>query len=150
MLLLVVGQGAGDPSYPAPSPATKPLAVPVQEIRLSIDEVGKRVVLDRWGEIKGVGAELVIALAAPFREARQRELPPEQYPYLTKQELQIQLECKSDEVLRRQVLRCRNAIRRGAEKEGDPKPPIDAVIENSKWHGYRLNPDRVRLIALKR
>ena len=150
LLLLVVGQGAGDPSYPAPSPATKPLAVLVQEIRLSIDEVGKRVVLERWGEIKGVGAELIIALAAPFRKARQRELPPEQYPYLTKQELQIQLECKSDEVLRRQVLRCRNAISRGAEKAGDPKPPIDAVIENIKWHGYRLNPDRVRLIALKR
>ena len=56
---------------------------------MSIDEVGKRVVLEGWGEIKGVGAELVIALAAPFREARQRELRPEQYPCLTKQKLRI-------------------------------------------------------------
>ena len=24
---------------------------------------------------------------------------------------------------------------------------IDAVIENIQWHGYRLNPDRVRLVA---
>ena len=55
---------------------------------MSIDEVGKRVVFERWGEIKGVGAELLIALAAPFREARQSELAPEQYPYLTKQKLE--------------------------------------------------------------
>ena len=27
---------------------------------------------------------------------------------------------------------------------------IDAVIENSQWHGYRLNPDQVRLVVLSR
>ena len=51
---------------------------PLQEIRMSVDEVGKRVVFQRWGEIKGVGAELLIVLAAPFREAREAEVPPEE------------------------------------------------------------------------
>ena len=31
---------------------------------------------------------------------------------------------------------------------GDPLPTLDAVIENHPWRGYRLNPDRVRIVAL--
>ena len=117
---------------------------------MSIDEIGKRVVFERGREIKGVSAELLIALAAPFREAWKGELAPEAYPYLTKEKLAGQLNCKSDEVLRRRVLRCRNAIKSLAEQAGDPELSIDAVIENSQWHGYRLNPDRVRLFLLSR
>jgi hypothetical protein len=150
LLSLVVGQRSEVTSYPAPATAPTIIEAPLQEIRMSIDEVGKRVVFERWGEIKGVGAELLIALAAPFREAREDELAPEGYPYLTNDRLARQLNCKSDEVLRRRVLRCRNAINGLAERVGGPKPPIDAVIENSQWHGYRLNPDRVRLVVLPR
>jgi hypothetical protein len=111
--------------------------------------VSKCVIFERWGEIKGVGAEFLIAVAAPFREAREGELAPEKYAYLTTQKLERQLKCVS-EVLRYRVLRCRNAIKRRAEKAGDHELPIDAVIESSQWYGYRLNPDRVRLIASQR
>ena len=124
-------------------------AAPVQEIQISIDEDGKRVIFEGWGEIPGAGAELLIALAAPFHEARQRELAPEQYPYLKTQKLKLQLDCGSDEVLRRRVRRCRNAIKKLAEEADNPELPMDAVVESSQWHGYRLNPDRVRLIAYK-
>jgi hypothetical protein len=116
---------------------------------MSVDEVGKRVVFERWGEIKGVGAELLIALAAPFRRARERELVPEEYSYLNTATLMRQLKCKSGEGLRRRVLRCRNATRL-AKQVGDAGLPIDAVIESSQWHGYRLNPDRIRLVVLPR
>ena len=146
LLSLVVGQRSEVTSYPAPTTPPTIIEAPLQEIRMSIDEVGKRVVFERWGEIKGVGAELLIALAAPFREAREGELAPEGYPYLTKDRLACQLNC-DDEVLRRRVLRCRNAINGLAEQAGDPELPIDVVIENSQWHGYRLNPDRVRLVS---
>ena len=54
--------------------------------------------------------------------------------------------CESDEVLRRRVYRCRKRIKTLARDAGDPEPSLDAVIENSPWHGYRLNPDRVRLV----
>jgi 7-cyano-7-deazaguanine synthase in queuosine biosynthesis len=148
LLSLVVGQRSDITSYPAPTSIPKtPEAVP-PEIRMSIDDVRKRVVFERWSEIKGVSAELLIALAAPFREGRERELAPEEYSYLNKETLMRQLKCKSDEVLRRRVLRCRNAINKLAKQAGAPEPPIDAVIENSQWHGYRLNPDRVRLVNL--
>ena len=72
------------------------------------------------GRDKGVGAELLIALAAPFRDARERELAPEGYPYLTKERLARQLNCESDEVLRRRVLRCRNAINGLADQSRRP------------------------------
>jgi hypothetical protein len=39
LISLVVGQGAADASYPAPSRATESAAAPVQQIRMSIDEV---------------------------------------------------------------------------------------------------------------
>ena len=42
----------------------------------------KRVIFDRWGEITGVGAELLIALAEPFREAMKEELTPENFPFI--------------------------------------------------------------------
>ncbi len=116
---------------------------------MSIDKVGKRVVFERGREIRGVSAELLIALAAPFREAREGELAPEKYPYLTKEKLARQLNYEFDEVLRRRVSRCRKTINSLAKTAGDPELPIDAVIENSPWHSYRLNPDRVRLVNLR-
>jgi hypothetical protein len=148
LISLVVGQGAGDhPDY-APSRAVEPLASPPpREIRMSIDEGSKRVMFERWGEIGGIGAELLIALAAPFREATQKERAPEQYPFLETSKLTHQLRC-DDELLRRRVLRARNAVKKLAINAGDLEPPMNAVIESSQWHGYRLNPDRVRLVAL--
>jgi hypothetical protein len=151
LISLVVGQGGGDasyPAYPAPSRTPEPVAAPAQGIGISIDEVGKRIVFERWGEIKGVSAELIIALAASFREATRNEMAPGRYPFLETSKLIRQLKCGSDEVLRRRVLRCRNAIKKLAKDAGDVEPSMDAVIENSQWHGYRLNPDRIRLIAI--
>ena len=149
LISLVIGQHSEITPYPPPANAPKMAEASVQEIRISIDEVGKRVIFERWGEMKGVGAKLLIALAAPFREARESELAPEKYPYLSTQTLARQLKCESG-VLRRQALRFRNEINRRAEKAGDPELPVDAVIESSQWYGYRLNPDRVKLIALQR
>jgi Queuosine biosynthesis protein QueC len=148
LLSLVVGQSSGVTSYPTSISTAEPVEAPVQEIRMSIDEIGKRVIFERWGELRGVRAELLIALAAPFREARQNELTPERYPYLATKKLEHQLYCESNEVLRRRVLRCRVAIKELAKDAGDLELAMDAVIESSQWHGYRLNPDRVRLIAL--
>jgi len=58
------------------------------------------------------------------------------------------LRIDSAEMLRRHVLRCRKKINRLATKAGDALPSIDAVIETSQRHGYRLNPDTVRIVAI--
>jgi hypothetical protein len=115
---------------------------------MSIHESVKRVVFAGWGEIVGVSAELLIALAEPFRDALRKELAPEHYPFFETSKLCRQIGCESDEVLRRRVLRCRNRIKAIAKISGEAEPSLDAVIENSQRRGYRLNPDRVRLVAL--
>jgi hypothetical protein len=150
LLSLCVSRPGEGSDYQVPSTAPKQVNVVASAIRMSIDEDGRRVLLDRWGEIGGVSAEVLIALAEPFREAARQELPPERYPFLETSKFKRQIKCKTDEVLRRRILRCRNKIKKLARDAGDTEPSLDAVIENSQWHGYRLNPDRMRLIALKR
>jgi hypothetical protein len=148
LLSLVVAQGSEGSSYVAPSSALEQPRAATSEIRMSIDEDGKRVIFERWGEMKGANAQLLIVLTEPFRDATRKELAPERYPFLQKSNLIRQIECRSDEVLRRRILRCRNKIKKIAKEAGGIELSIDAVIETSQWHGYRLNPDRVRLVAL--
>ena len=110
LLSLVVGQSGEDSTYHVLSPAAGQTAAVAPEIRMAIDEGGRRVVFDRWGEIKGASAQLIIALAEPFRQAMRNKLVPERYPFLKASELMRQISCKSDETLRRQIFRCRNKI----------------------------------------
>jgi Queuosine biosynthesis protein QueC len=147
LLSLVVAQGKEVSSYVAPTSAPEWLIEPTREIRMAIDHDGKHVVFERWGAIKGESAKLLIALAKPFREAIDKELAPERYPFLKTSALKREINCNSDEVLRRRVLRCRNYIEKLAKATGETNPSLDAVIESSQWHGYRLNPDHVRLVA---
>ena len=148
LLSLVVGQRNGMNVYPAPSDLPKQISALSEDIRVGIDEDGGRVVFDWWGDVKGVSADLLLALAKPYREATGSELAPENYPFTKTADLLRQTNCPNKETLRRRVLRCRNTIMKMATRSGDPPPSIDAVIENSQWHGYRLNPDRVRIVAL--
>ncbi len=148
LLSLVAGRRAGDSAYPAESRAIERLVLAGPDIRMAIDEDHKRVIFDRWGEIKGVSAGLMIALAEPFRQAKRDELAPERYPFTKTVNLLRQINCPNEETFRRRVLRCRNKITELAKKAGDPPPSFDAVIENSQRHGYRLNPNRIRIVAL--
>ena len=148
LLPLVVGQHQGGASYHVPSEMPEQLDVVRVEIRIAIDEEGQRVVFDGWGEVKGVGAALIIALAEPFRRAMLEELSPERYPFTESGELCHKTGCDNEETFRRRVLRCRNRIKKLAKVAGDPPPSIESVIENIQWRGYRLNPDRVRIVAL--
>jgi hypothetical protein len=148
LLSLVVGQHDAVKAHPAPSRESKEVPTIGTEIRIAVDEKGERVVFDRWGEIKGKCAMLLIALAAPFREATHDELAPENFRFTKTVDLLRQTHCANEETIRRRVLRCRNWIAKMAKCAGDPRPSIEAVIENNQWHGYRLNPDRVRIVAL--
>jgi Queuosine biosynthesis protein QueC len=148
LLSLIVGQRGEGGIYPMPTLAPKQAVAAAPEKRMAIDKGGKRVVFDRWGEIKGAIAELIIALAEPFRDATRKELAPESYPFLETSKLMRQINCESNEALRRRILRCRNKINKLSRDAGDKDASLDAVIESSQWHGYRLNPDRVRLVAI--
>ena len=102
----------------------------------------------RWGAVKGVSAELLTALAEPFRAVVRDERAPKNYPFTSPRDLRRQTVGDNEETFRRRVLRCRRQIEKLAQDAGAPPLPTDAVIENHPWHGYRLNPDRVRIVAL--
>lgn len=133
------------PVDPAVSSAPAPTH---RDIRMAIDAERKRIVFDRWDAIEGVSAELLILLAEPFQEALWQGLAPERYPFMPTGRLLERLRVASAETLRRRVLRCRREIERLARDAGEAPPSIDAMIETNQRHGYRLNPDRVRIIKL--
>jgi hypothetical protein len=76
------------------------------------------------------------------------EHAPERYPFTKPSNLIGRIGCADDTTLRKIVMRCRNKLKQLAANAGDPPPSIDAVLENIPWHGYRLNPNRVRIVAL--
>jgi hypothetical protein len=149
LISLIVGRSDGDTSYPTPIRIVEATATQARDIRLSVDESSERVLIHGWGELSGANARLIIAMAGPFRGAVSEERPPEEYPFLRKRELLRRMKLKYDDSLRRVILRCRNEIKRLAANRG-AELSIDAVIESSQSHGYRLNPDRVRIIALSK
>jgi hypothetical protein len=147
LLSLVVSQHEGGSVYPTSIGISGQSGTIGQAIRIAVDIKQRRVLVNRWGELGGVNAALIIALSEPFREATRGELAPEHYPFIKSSDLARRTSCDSDETLRRRILRCRNSIAKLAKDAGDPPPSIGAVIENIQWHGYRLNPDRVRIVA---
>jgi hypothetical protein len=145
---LIVSQREGEPAYPERSGTWTQIVTTRADIRMAVDERQRRIIFDLWGEIRGASAELLIALAKPFRQAMRDERAPEGYPFIETSKLMHETNCNSKESLRRRVLRCRNMMVELATNAGDAPPALDSVIESNQWHGYRLNPDRVRLVAL--
>jgi hypothetical protein len=134
--------------YETPSTVTGQTTATDPEIRIAIDATRRRVVFERWGEIKGVVADLLIALAEPFRIAMHDKIAPEHYPFIKTYKLMSLTECDTEETMRRRILRGRNRISEMARAAGYPSPSINAVIESLQGHGYRLNPDRIRIVAV--
>jgi 7-cyano-7-deazaguanine synthase in queuosine biosynthesis len=146
LLSLIVSQREQGSVYLLQSGAVEQVVTDDSEIRIAIDADQRRVRFNRWGVLSGASAALIIALSASFRKAARDERAPENYPYIKSAVLASRIFCDSDETLRRRIHRCRNGIMRLAKNAGEPCPPLDAVIENSQWRGYRLNPDRIRIV----
>jgi hypothetical protein len=150
LLSLVVGQKGGDAAtgYPERSQTKDQIITIRREIRVAIDGNRIRVVFDRWGEIKGVSAELLIFLASLHRQAASDEVAPERYPFAPTRDVLSKLRIDNEELLRRRVFRCRRQIEKLATNARDTPPSLDDVIENRQWRGYRLNPDVIRIVAI--
>lgn len=103
LISLVVGPRQGVTPYPSPERVPEPVTAIRTEIRIAIDEKNDRVLFDQWGDIRGVGARLIIALAEPFRKALQDELAPEHYPFLKKSALMRKTGCDADDTFRRRL-----------------------------------------------
>ena len=118
------------------------------EILMAFDENGQRVVIGGLGEISGAIFQLLDTLRQTFRSAREAELLPQKYPFLKTADLARELNLDGASI-RKRVSRFRNEeIANLCKAAGRPVLPEDAIIENLPWNGYRLNPFRVRLVAL--
>jgi len=148
LLSLIAGRQGESGALPLPITDAEISSGPEVEIRIGIDEQEGHVILDGWGKLEGVSAELIIALAAPYIEALHRGLLPQNYPFTLSGELRRLTDCDDEETFRKRVMRCRKKIESLAKGAGAASPSLDAVIENQQWRGYRLNPDRVRIVAL--
>jgi hypothetical protein len=148
LLPLVVSQRDLTALHPQATQVAHPPVERGPGIRLAIGEDGESVIFDEWGKVTGVGASVLLALVKPFSQAVAAQLAPERYPFIKTRDLLRQLETDNEETLRHQVFRLRRKIEQLARKAGDPSPSDDAVIESNQWHGYRLNPDTVRILAL--
>ena len=114
---------------------------------LAFDDANKHVLIEKLGVISGPSFELLNALRASFRNAGERELRPELYPFVKTIELAHMLSLEEGS-LRKRVYRFRNEdIPDLCRAAGAPALPEDAILENLPWHGYRLNPFRVRLVS---
>jgi 7-cyano-7-deazaguanine synthase in queuosine biosynthesis len=125
LLALVVAQPKSTSvvtEYPAPVEGPGKTDTTHFEVRIATDPDHGRVLLDRWGEIRGVNAKLLIFLADTFRQATKDELAPERYPFTRTHDLLEKLEIDSEETLRRRVFRCRKQIELLATNSGDALP----------------------------
>jgi 7-cyano-7-deazaguanine synthase in queuosine biosynthesis len=118
------------------------------EIFMAFDESGERVVIVGLGAISGALFQLLDALRQTFRSAREAELLPQNYPFLKTADLAHELNLDGASI-RKRVSRFRNEeIVTLCKAAGRHVLPEDAIIENLPWNRYRLNPFRVRLVAL--
>ena len=104
LLSLVVSQREGGAIYPTPVGVSGQPVIVGEEIRIAIDAGRRRVLVNQWGELDGVSAELIIALSEPFRRAVREERSPEHYPFTPSANLARHTRCESNETLRRRIL----------------------------------------------
>ena len=104
-----------------------------------------QVVLVRGGlELKGADYQLLRRLLDIFEEDQQNRKAPENYRFTSTKSLATKLNVRQPTVHQR-VLRIRKRLFEWFVE--DYPLPEDALIENTWWQGYRINP-AVRLLDL--
>ena len=112
----------------------------IGEIRLSLDEKERRVLLEGLQPLTGpANYSLIAQLAAQYRQDREAGRAPENFKYTSAREL-AETFAIHEATLRRRVNRFRKqAAERFEDRNGLPLMQ-DAIIESKDWHGYRINP----------
>jgi 7-cyano-7-deazaguanine synthase in queuosine biosynthesis len=116
------------------------------QMRLALDPRTKLVLIEGMPPIEGsTSFALLEMLAAAWEKDRQAKLAPENHAFLTARSLAKALRI-SETSLRRCVYRVRRRVADGFEGNAGLVLAANALIENHRWKGYRLNP-AVLLIA---
>lgn len=118
---------------------------PRRDLALTLSRCRRAAVLSTLGELKNTDFEVIATLTEPFLEAAGKGLASEDYPMMTSRQLAGRWNV-SEPTVRRRINRLRRSLEELAEASQRPSLAVDEVVENIPWSGYRLNPDRVRVI----
>lgn len=121
--------------------------LPSRELRLTIDDRRSKIIIWDMGELTGSNSRLIALLAETAREDIKAEKAPEEHQYIKGHKLANRLELTRTSFYRR-VSECRKAVAAMAAEPFGEAASKDLLIENSHWHGYRLNP-HIRFVAPK-
>lgn len=128
-------------SEQASADSTQAIARP---LIFAIDTDRKKVLFRGGVEITGAGFELIAALAVQFAEDVKSERAPAEFSFVKTASLSARLGLPA-EALRQRVIRCRRNLERLFLEALDVQLSDDEVVQNNKWHGYRLNPYLLRV-----
>ena len=135
---------ANEPSTRSDQPHRLRDGLGAPEIQIAVNEAAQ-VVLVRGGlELKGADYQLLRRLLDIFEEDQQNRKAPENYRFTSTKTLATKLNVRQPTVHQR-VLRIRKRLFEWFVE--DYPLPEDALIENTWWQGYRINP-AVRLLDL--
>lgn len=95
--------------------------------------------------IRGATFALLNCLADDTLSGAGQGLAPPDYPMLDAATLATRLGLEGDEAVRQRISRSRTHLGQKFASAGLAAQEGKGLIENLPWHGYRLNPDRVRV-----
>lgn len=100
-------------------------------------------------ELKNAQFETLLALSEIHLEAAGKGLELLDYPFIKAGRLTERLKLDNEDAVRRRIMRCRQQIRKSSATLGIPEQFCDELIENTQWHGYRLNPEMVHIVRIE-
>ena len=122
------------------------VALPESKVVLAFDRQNQVAILDEALEIRsGATHQLLWALAEKHLQASGQGLAPLDYPFTTTAKLAHRLGREGDAAIRQLVSRARSHLKSKLVSAGKDGELGQELIENSPWHGYRLNPDLVEV-----
>lgn len=146
------GRSASEESAPrlisaeeTPAPIAAAVSYAERQLQLTIDDRASKVIIRDVGDLTGANYRLVALLAETAKQDIVQHLAPEKHRFVKVEQLTKRLKM-TDESLYRRVSKCRKAFAdMAAAAFGEPVSK-ELLIENLRWHGFRLNPN-IRVIA---
>jgi 7-cyano-7-deazaguanine synthase in queuosine biosynthesis len=151
LLAIIASPIATQPSYvdpveDEPSAASQAAVDPHEykwtPILFGVDAKNRKIVFAQDVELSGSSYSLLFELAKQFETDRTAGLAAAQHEFVRADKLADKLAI-DPQTLRRRVSRARRDIERAFSHHLARQLMSDAVIENKRWEGYRLNPSLI-------
>jgi 7-cyano-7-deazaguanine synthase in queuosine biosynthesis len=146
ILRLVAAPGTIVVATPAPSIAIDSMGPDTRDFRRSsqlraaLDEVRGRFLIEGIPPIEGTASfALLKRLVETFQLDRNEGRAPENHRYVRTRDL-AKIQGGTEESLRRTIYRIRVRVAQAFETEAGLPLSANALIENDRWKGYRINP----------